>query len=121
MFLLFLIICVIRRSNASPGYYTYSSEILQATPTPHSSDYTVNENDYITASNKHLQTLEQQYHITQIKPTKGSTQTSIKRMTISQNVLSTISTHGEIYEKREFISTLIVIYILLIFKLYKKY
>lgn len=51
MFLLFLIICVIRRSNASPGYYTYSSEILQATPTPHSSDYTVNENDYITASN----------------------------------------------------------------------
>ncbi|KHN38905.1 ABC transporter G family member 2 [Glycine soja] len=39
------------RSNASPGYYTYSSEILQATPTPHSSDYTVNENDYITASN----------------------------------------------------------------------
>ncbi|KAF7829252.1 ABC transporter G family member 17-like [Senna tora] len=34
--------------NASPGYYTYSSEILPATPTPHSSDYTVNENDYLT-------------------------------------------------------------------------
>lgn len=40
-----------RRNNASPGYYTYSSEILQATPTPHSSDYTVNENDYLTPSN----------------------------------------------------------------------
>lgn len=38
------------RNNASPGYYTYSSEILQATPTPHSSDYTVNENDYLTPS-----------------------------------------------------------------------
>ncbi|KAI9125444.1 hypothetical protein K1719_004060 [Acacia pycnantha] len=35
-------------SNASAGYYTYSSEILPATPTPHSSDYTVNENDYLT-------------------------------------------------------------------------
>ncbi|ESW30321.1 hypothetical protein PHAVU_002G143300 [Phaseolus vulgaris] len=39
------------RNNASAGYYTYSSEILQATPTPHSSDYTVNENDYLTPSN----------------------------------------------------------------------
>ncbi|CAJ1931217.1 unnamed protein product [Sphenostylis stenocarpa] len=39
------------RNDASPGYYTYSSEILQATPTPHSSDYTVNENDYLTPSN----------------------------------------------------------------------
>ncbi|KAJ1382175.1 P-loop containing nucleoside triphosphate hydrolase [Sesbania bispinosa] len=38
-------------SHASPGYYTYSSEILPATPTPHSSDYTVNENDYLTPSN----------------------------------------------------------------------
>ncbi|KAL2348973.1 hypothetical protein Fmac_002973 [Flemingia macrophylla] len=37
--------------KASPGYYTYSAEILQATPTPHSSDYTVNENDYLTPSN----------------------------------------------------------------------
>nr|KYP66379.1 ABC transporter G family member 2 [Cajanus cajan] len=37
--------------NASPMYYTYSSEILQATPTPHSSDYTVNEKDYLTPSN----------------------------------------------------------------------
>ncbi|CAK9155663.1 unnamed protein product [Ilex paraguariensis] len=35
-------------SSASPGYYTYSSEILAGTPTPHSSDYTVNENDYLT-------------------------------------------------------------------------
>ncbi|KAA8531480.1 hypothetical protein F0562_006167 [Nyssa sinensis] len=34
--------------SASPGYYTYSKEILPATPTPHSSDYTVNENDYLT-------------------------------------------------------------------------
>ncbi|XP_050205738.1 ABC transporter G family member STR2-like [Mercurialis annua] len=32
----------------SPGYYTYSSDILPSTPTPHSSDYTVNENDYLT-------------------------------------------------------------------------
>ncbi|XP_058069509.1 ABC transporter G family member STR2-like [Magnolia sinica] len=36
--------------SASPGYYTYSSEILPGTPTPHSSDYTVNENDYLTPS-----------------------------------------------------------------------
>lgn len=34
--------------SSSPGYYTYSSEILTGTPTPHSSDYTVNENDYLT-------------------------------------------------------------------------
>ncbi|KAK2656668.1 hypothetical protein Ddye_009720 [Dipteronia dyeriana] len=34
--------------SSSPGYYTYSSEILAGTPTPHSSDYTVNENDYLT-------------------------------------------------------------------------
>ncbi|KAI4314453.1 hypothetical protein L6164_027361 [Bauhinia variegata] len=44
-------------SSASPGYYAYSSEVLQATPTPHSSDYTVNENDYLsppTATAQHL-------------------------------------------------------------------
>lgn len=35
-------------SSPSPGRYTYSSEILPSTPTPHSSDYTVNENDYLT-------------------------------------------------------------------------
>ncbi|CAI0405389.1 unnamed protein product [Linum tenue] len=35
-------------SISSPGYYAYSSEILASTPTPHSSDYTVNENDYLT-------------------------------------------------------------------------
>ncbi|XP_027075610.2 ABC transporter G family member STR2-like [Coffea arabica] len=37
--------------SSSPGYYTYythSSDMLQSTPTPHSSDYTVNENDYLT-------------------------------------------------------------------------
>nr|GMD57073.1 ABC transporter G family member 17-like [Ipomoea batatas] len=34
--------------SSSPGYYAYSSEILPSTPTPHSSDYTVNENDYRT-------------------------------------------------------------------------
>lgn len=39
------------RNNTSPGFYTYSSEIFQATPTPRSSDYTVNENDYLTPSN----------------------------------------------------------------------
>ncbi|KAL2522606.1 ABC transporter G family member 17 [Forsythia ovata] len=38
----------ISRMSASPDCYTYSSEILQGTPTPHSSDYTVNENDYLT-------------------------------------------------------------------------
>ncbi|KAF3623170.1 ABC transporter G family member 19 [Capsicum annuum] len=34
--------------GSSPGCYVYSSEIVQNTPTPHSSDYTVNENDYLT-------------------------------------------------------------------------
>lgn len=38
-------------SHASPGIYTYSSEILPATPTPHSSDYVVDENDYLTPTN----------------------------------------------------------------------
>ncbi|KAJ7953482.1 ABC transporter-like protein [Quillaja saponaria] len=33
--------------STSPGY-AYSSEIIPRTPTPHSSDYTVNENDYLT-------------------------------------------------------------------------
>ncbi|CAN1308851.1 ABC transporter G family member STR2 [Linum perenne] len=33
--------------SSSPGYI-YSSDILPSTPTPHSSDYTVNENDYLT-------------------------------------------------------------------------
>ncbi|PWA78943.1 pigment precursor permease, P-loop containing nucleoside triphosphate hydrolase [Artemisia annua] len=37
--------------SASPGYYTYSSDILAGTPTPHSSDYTVNEDDYRTPNN----------------------------------------------------------------------
>ncbi|PIA51909.1 hypothetical protein AQUCO_01000048v1 [Aquilegia coerulea] len=35
-------------TNASPGYYTYSNDILQSTPTPHSSDYTVTSDDYRT-------------------------------------------------------------------------
>ncbi|CAI9785386.1 unnamed protein product [Fraxinus pennsylvanica] len=39
----------ISRMSASPDY-TYSSEILQGTLTPHSSEYTVNENDYRTPS-----------------------------------------------------------------------
>ncbi|KAM7277147.1 hypothetical protein ACFE04_019013 [Oxalis oulophora] len=35
--------------RSSPDSYAYSSEILPpGTPTPHSSDYTVNENDYLT-------------------------------------------------------------------------
>ncbi|KAK6781378.1 hypothetical protein RDI58_023562 [Solanum bulbocastanum] len=34
--------------GSSPGCYAYSTEIVQSTPTPHSSDYTVNENDYLT-------------------------------------------------------------------------
>ncbi|KAG6386097.1 hypothetical protein SASPL_154985 [Salvia splendens] len=39
---------------ASPGgYYTSSSDVLQRTPTPRSSDYTVNEDDYITHSSIH--------------------------------------------------------------------
>ncbi|XP_047974313.1 ABC transporter G family member STR2-like [Salvia hispanica] len=42
------------RASASPGgYYTSSSDILQHTPTPRSSDYTVNEDDYITHSSIH--------------------------------------------------------------------
>jgi hypothetical protein len=44
---LFCVMC----SQASPGYYTYSSEILPATPTPHSSDYVVDESDYLTPAN----------------------------------------------------------------------
>ncbi|KAK9990909.1 hypothetical protein SO802_025894 [Lithocarpus litseifolius] len=51
--------------HLSPGHYAYSSEILPSTPTPHSSDYTVNEDDYrtpggadvamnSTANNNHL-------------------------------------------------------------------
>ncbi|ONK63952.1 uncharacterized protein A4U43_C07F20600 [Asparagus officinalis] len=32
----------------SPGHYTYANEILSSTPTPHSSDYTVSEHDYLT-------------------------------------------------------------------------
>ncbi|GLT62922.1 hypothetical protein SLA2020_355240 [Shorea laevis] len=50
--------------SLSPGNYEYSSEILPRTPTPQSSDYTVNENDYLTpdsvpnknsmAAHKHL-------------------------------------------------------------------
>ncbi|PKI61477.1 ABC transporter G family member 17-like [Punica granatum] len=35
-------------SSSPSNYYVRSSEILQGTPTPHSSDYTVNENDYLT-------------------------------------------------------------------------
>ncbi|KDP32165.1 hypothetical protein JCGZ_12626 [Jatropha curcas] len=35
-------------SSTSPGYYTSSRDMLPNTPTPHSSDYTVNENDYLT-------------------------------------------------------------------------
>ncbi|XXG49049.1 hypothetical protein AAC387_Pa02g3333 [Persea americana] len=33
---------------SSASYYAYSSEILSGTPTPHSSDYTVDEIDYLT-------------------------------------------------------------------------
>ncbi|KAK6128219.1 hypothetical protein DH2020_038023 [Rehmannia glutinosa] len=40
----------ITRRSPTPGFYTYSSEILQGTPTPRSSDYTVNEDDYLTNS-----------------------------------------------------------------------
>lgn len=36
--------------SPTPGYYAYSSEILQGTPTPHSSDRTLNEDDYLTDS-----------------------------------------------------------------------
>ncbi|KAF9609662.1 hypothetical protein IFM89_017841 [Coptis chinensis] len=34
--------------SESPVSYIYSNDILQGTPTPHSSDYTVNEDDYRT-------------------------------------------------------------------------
>ncbi|KAK9050627.1 hypothetical protein SSX86_030403, partial [Deinandra increscens subsp. villosa] len=36
---------------ASPSYYTSSIDIIAGTPTPHSSDYTVNEDDYLTPNN----------------------------------------------------------------------
>nr|UZH45527.1 ABC transporter G family member 16 [Morus alba] len=36
------------RNPISSSPYANSSEILPSTPTPHSSDYTVNENDYLT-------------------------------------------------------------------------
>ncbi|KAE8712599.1 hypothetical protein F3Y22_tig00110241pilonHSYRG00033 [Hibiscus syriacus] len=36
---------VLNPMSSSPGYYTYSSDILPGMPTPHSSDYTVNEID----------------------------------------------------------------------------
>lgn len=39
---------VIHYCSLSPGYYAYSNEILSGTPTPHSSDYTVKEDDYLT-------------------------------------------------------------------------
>ncbi|PIN23926.1 Transporter, ABC superfamily (Breast cancer resistance protein) [Handroanthus impetiginosus] len=51
------------RRSPSPGYYTYSSEILQGTPTPHSSDYTVNEDDYITHSSVLQPTMASYQHI----------------------------------------------------------
>ncbi|KAI3454655.1 hypothetical protein Pfo_011318 [Paulownia fortunei] len=47
----------------SSGYYTYSSEILQGTPTPRSSDYTVNEDDYITHSSVHPSTEATYHHV----------------------------------------------------------
>ncbi|XP_057503969.1 ABC transporter G family member STR2-like [Actinidia eriantha] len=34
--------------SSSPGYYASSKEFLTGTPTPHSSEYTVNEGDYTT-------------------------------------------------------------------------
>nr|QVT92277.1 ABC transporter [Salvia miltiorrhiza] len=39
--------------SPTPGYYAYSREILQGTPTPHSSDHTLNEEDYLTDSMVH--------------------------------------------------------------------
>ncbi|KAL4020013.1 hypothetical protein IC575_018777 [Cucumis melo] len=36
-------------SNSSASY-AYSFDVLNGTPTPHSSDYTVNENDYLTSN-----------------------------------------------------------------------
>ncbi|KAK4437075.1 ABC transporter G family member 6 [Sesamum alatum] len=54
---------VLARSPSPAGYYTYSSEILQGTPTPHSSDYTVNENDYITHSSLHPGTVAAYQHL----------------------------------------------------------
>ncbi|KAL7153307.1 hypothetical protein ABFS83_04G159100 [Erythranthe nasuta] len=48
------------RRSPTQAYYTYSSDILQGTPTPHSSDYTVNEDDYITHSSV-LQTTASTY------------------------------------------------------------
>ncbi|KAL1531751.1 Cystathionine gamma-synthase [Salvia divinorum] len=41
------------KNSPTPVYYAYSSEILQGTPTPHSSDRTLNEDDYMTDSMVH--------------------------------------------------------------------
>lgn len=38
---------IVVQCSLSPGYY-FSKEIMSSTPTPHSSDYTVNEDDYLT-------------------------------------------------------------------------
>ncbi|XP_073269073.1 ABC transporter G family member STR2-like [Primulina huaijiensis] len=51
------------RKSPSPGYYTYSSDILQGTPTPHSSEYTVNEDDYRTDSIVHLNTISKHHNL----------------------------------------------------------
>lgn len=48
------------RMSRSPGY-TYSSDILHGTPTPHSSEYTVNEDDYRTDSIVHPNAISK-YH-----------------------------------------------------------
>nr|XP_043614274.1 ABC transporter G family member STR2-like [Erigeron canadensis] len=37
-------------ARATSNYYTNSSDIVSRTPTPHSSDYSLNEDDYITPS-----------------------------------------------------------------------
>ncbi|XP_041017855.1 ABC transporter G family member STR2-like [Juglans microcarpa x Juglans regia] len=49
--------------SLSPGHYEYSSEILPRTPTPHSSDYTVNENDYLTPTEADPNAMAQHSHL----------------------------------------------------------
>ncbi|KAL3845969.1 hypothetical protein ACJIZ3_003372 [Penstemon smallii] len=52
-----------QRSSQSLDYYTPSIEILQGTPTPHSSEYTVNEDDYITHSSVLQSTMATPQHM----------------------------------------------------------
>ncbi|XP_052195712.1 LOW QUALITY PROTEIN: ABC transporter G family member STR2-like [Diospyros lotus] len=48
-------------TSTSPGYYRFSKEMLPRTPTPQSSDYTVNEDDYLTPND--AQAMQHAHHL----------------------------------------------------------